>query len=54
MNIYTWYENCKGGVNNLCIVQDCNTGLTATSTKGKQCAVVNLKRKIRRVLNGIR
>jgi hypothetical protein len=43
--MYIWYENYKGGVNNLCVVQ--SDGITTTSTKGKDTAVENHLRKLR-------
>ncbi len=42
------YENYKGGVNNLIIVTDDETGITATSTKSKEQAIKNLKRQLRK------
>lgn len=42
------WENFKGGVNNLCVARDSETGLVATSTKGKEAAMKNLRRAIRR------
>ena len=46
--IYTHYINYRGGVNNLCVAIDSKTGVAATSTKGKERAVQNLRRKMRR------
>ncbi|MDE7245549.1 MAG: hypothetical protein K2O18_16470 [Oscillospiraceae bacterium] len=43
---YIHYRNYKGGVNNLCIARDSETGLVATSTKGKERAILNLDHKI--------
>lgn len=45
---YIHYESYRGGVNNLCVAIDGKTGMAATSTKGKEQAVKNLRRKIRR------
>lgn len=45
---YIHYENYRGGVNNLCVARDSKTGTVATSTKGKERAVHNLRRKMRR------
>ena len=42
---YIHYENYRGGVNNLCVATDSETGLVATSTKGKERAVLNLDHK---------
>lgn len=42
--MYINYINYKGGINNLCIVAD-NAGRYATSTKGKEQALKNFKRK---------
>ena len=44
--IYIHYENHKGGVNNLCVAHDSDSGVTATSIKGKYSAIENLNRKI--------
>ncbi len=44
--LYISYQNYKGGVNNLCVAYDINSGLTATSTHGKYKAIENLNRKI--------
>lgn len=38
------YVNYKGGINNLCVVFD-NKGRTVHSTKGKDQAIKNFKRK---------
>lgn len=43
---YIHYENYKGGVNNLCVACDSETGLIATSVKGKERAILNLDHKI--------
>ena len=43
---YIHYENYKGGINNLCVATDSDTGLTATSTKSKERAIVLLDSKI--------
>ena len=45
---YIHYENYRGGVNNLCVARDSKTGAVATSTKGKERAVQNLRRNTRR------
>lgn len=45
---YIHYENYRGGTNNLCVARDSKTGAVATSTKGKEQAVQNLRRKMRR------
>lgn len=45
---YISYENYRGGVNNLCVARDSKTGAVATSTKGKERVVQNLRRKTRR------
>ena len=45
---YIHYINYRGGVNNLCVAIDSKTGVAATSTKGKERAVYNLRRKMRR------
>jgi len=42
---YIHYENYRGGVNNLCVARDSETGRIATSTKGKEQALNNLHRK---------
>ncbi len=42
---YVHYENYHGGVNNLCVAYDSETGQIATSTKGKAQALNNLHRK---------
>ena len=44
--IFIRYKNYKGGVNNLCVVTDSETGLIATSTKGKERAIALLDHKI--------
>lgn len=43
---YIHYQNYKGGVNNLCVARDSETGLVATSIKGKERAILNLDHKI--------
>ena len=40
------YKNYKGGINNLIIAIDDETGITATSTKSKEQAIKNLKRQL--------
>lgn len=45
--IYITFSNYKGGINNLIIAVDSETGLTATSTKSKEAAIVRLNRKIK-------
>lgn len=44
--IYISYENYRGGINNLCVVTDSDTGLTVTSTKSKEKAIELLDHKI--------
>lgn len=44
--IFIRYRNYKGGVNNLCVAVDSETGLIATSTKGKERAIALLDHKI--------
>jgi hypothetical protein len=44
--MFIWYENYKGGVNNLCVVQ--SHGMTTTSTRGKDIAIENHMRKLRK------
>lgn len=44
--IYITYRNYRGGVNNLIVATDSKTGLTATSTKSKEAAIVRLDHKI--------
>ena len=46
--IVTFYENYKGGVNNLCVAQDSRTGEFATSLKDKEAAIKNLEKLKRR------
>lgn len=43
---YITYRNYKGGVNNFVVATDSETGLTATSTKSKEAAIVRLDHKI--------
>lgn len=43
---YIDYENYKGGVNNLCVARDSETGLVSTSTVSKERAILNLDHKI--------
>ncbi len=45
---YISYESYRGGVNNLCVATDSKTGMVATSTRGKEQATRNLRRKMRR------
>ena len=42
--ILTYYESHGGGVNNLAVALDEESGIRATSTKGKEAAVRNLQR----------
>ena len=42
--ILTYYESHGGGVNNLAVALDEASGIRATSTKGKEAAIRNLKR----------
>lgn len=46
MGFYISYWNYRGGVNNLCIAQDHDTGLQASSTKGKEQAIRNLRKQL--------
>lgn len=39
------YESHNGGVNNVAVATDTKTGAFATSTKGKERAVQNLRRQ---------
>lgn len=52
--MYTWYENYKGGINNLVIVKSHN--IVTTSLKGMEVAVYNHKRKLKKlgILEGIK
>lgn len=43
---YITYRNYKGGIDNLIVATDSETGLTATSTKSKEAAIVRLDHKI--------
>lgn len=45
--IVVTYENYKGGVNNLAVAIETKTGNRATSTRGKDQAIKNLRRKLR-------
>lgn len=40
-----WYENYKGGVNNLTVIM--SNGITTTSSKGKEMAIRNHNRKLK-------
>lgn len=40
------YENYKGGVNNLCVVE--SNGIITTSTKGKDMAIKNHLKKLKK------
>lgn len=51
MIVYT-YENYRGGVNNLCVAIDWRTGERAASTKGKEAAARNLRRRLRTIRHG--
>lgn len=42
--MYIWYENYKGGTNNLVVVE--KDGIRATSTVSKEQAIKNLERKL--------
>lgn len=42
------YESHKGGVNNIAVATDTKTGAFATSTKGKERAIQNLRRRIKK------
>lgn len=46
--IVVYYENHRGGVNNLAVALDRATGYSATSLKDKATAIRNLKRKLRK------
>lgn len=43
---YITTANYKGGINNLYIATDDKTGISASSTKSKEKAIVNLHRKL--------
>lgn len=45
--IVVTYESYKGGVNNLAVAIETKTGNRATSTRGKERAIRNLRRKLR-------
>ena len=45
--ILTYYESHGGGVNNLAVALDKESGICAASTKGKEAAIRNLKRQRR-------
>ena len=45
--IVVTYENYKGGTNNLAVAIETKTGSRATSTRGKERAIGNLRRKLR-------
>lgn len=45
--IVVTYESYKGGVNNLAVAIETKTGNRATSTRGKERAIGNLRRKLR-------
>lgn len=47
--IYIDYYNDKDGVKNICVATDSRTWIFATSTKGKEQAIKNLRRKMRRI-----
>lgn len=51
--IVVTYESYKGGVNNLTVAIETKTGSRATSTRGKERAIGNLRRKLR-ALSAIR
>lgn len=46
--IVVYYENHRGGVNNLAVALDRETGYSATSLNGKASAIRNLQWKIKR------
>ena len=46
--MYINYVNYNGGINNLCTVFD-NMGRCASSTKGKEQAIKNFKRKYKEI-----
>lgn len=43
--ILVHYESHNGGVNNIAVATDTKTGDFATSTKGKEQAIRNLRRR---------
>lgn len=45
--MFVKYENYKGGINNLCVVYD-ERGFIGTSTKGKEQAIKNYKKQIKK------
>ena len=47
LKMYITYKNHKGGTNNLCVVFDV-MGNYATSLKGKDQAINNYKKKVRK------
>jgi hypothetical protein len=51
--LYIYYESYKGGTNNLCVARDSDTGLTATSIKGKYKATELLDHKITKRVDSI-
>lgn len=48
-NLFISYQNYKGGINNLCIVEDIK-GNYGTSTKGKEKAIQNYYKNLKRVV----
>ena len=47
LKMFITYKNYKGGINNLCVVSDA-MGNYATSLKGKDQAIKNYKKKVRK------
>lgn len=45
--MYIWYENYKGGINNLIVVE--KNGIRATSTISKEKAIQSLERKLKNI-----
>ena len=45
--MFIWYENVKGGINNLTVVK--SHGIVTTGTKGKEQTVKNHQRKLRKL-----
>lgn len=45
--IVVTYESYKGGVNNLAVAIETKTGSRATSARGKERVIGNLRRKLR-------
>ncbi|APH21046.1 TPA: hypothetical protein PTV74_003315 [Clostridium botulinum] len=45
--MFKWYENYKGGINNLAVVKSFN--VTTTSIKGMDIAIKNHNRKLKKL-----